>query len=263
MAELDLPLSVASQLRYYVYLLIDPRTRRAFYVGKGLRRRVLDHFADQQRSRKTQVIDSLKRRHMSPSLEILTHGLADEETAYRIESAVIDVLTRDALTNKVRGKHSRVFGRMTLRQIIGKYAKPVKIAHPSMLIRINRRYRHDMSEEELYEATRGVWKVGRRRETVRYAMAVYEGVVREVYQIATWHRAGSTEYRTRGSSDVRVRGRWEFTGRKAPTSIRQRYLDRSVEKHLPMGSQNPISYAMLRGGRPNKPLQRTARQRRR
>ncbi len=51
MTEIDIPLSVASQLRYYVYLLVDPRTRRAFYVGKGFRRRVLDHFGDQQRSR--------------------------------------------------------------------------------------------------------------------------------------------------------------------------------------------------------------------
>jgi uncharacterized protein len=155
---------------------------------------------------------------------------------------VIDALSRDGLANKVRGKQSRVYGRMTLRQIIGKYAKRVRIFHPSVLIRINRLFRHDMSEQELYEATRGVWKIGPRRNTVHYAMAVYEGVVREVYQIEAWHRAGSTVYRTRSRSDVRGQGRWEFTGRKAPNSIRRRYVDRSVEGHLPARSQNPIAY---------------------
>jgi|RhiMetdeSRZDD1v2_1073273.scaffolds.fasta_scaffold164997_2 uncharacterized protein len=242
MVELDIPMSVASKLRYYVYVLIDPRTRRPFYVGKGHRRRVLDHFSSQQRSRRARIINSLKRRNLSPSIDILTHGLADESTAYRIESAVIDTLSRDGLANKVRGKQSRVYGRMTLRQVIGKYANRVQISHPSVLIRINRRFRHDMSEQELYEATRGIWKIGPRRNTVRYAMAVYEGVVREVYQIEAWHPAGSTAYRTRNRSDVRARGRWEFTGAKAPDSIRRRYVDRSVERYLPAGSQNPIAY---------------------
>lgn len=136
----------------------------------------------------------------------------------------------------------QVYGRMTLRQIIGKYAKRVQIRHPSVLIRINRRFRYDMSDQELYDATRGVWKIGPRRESVRYAMAVYEGVVREVYQIDKWLPAGSTVYRTRNPSDVRVRGRWEFTGAKAPDAIRRRYVDRSVEGHLPSKSQNPIAY---------------------
>jgi len=131
------------------------------------------------------------------------------------------------------------------------------------LIRINQRYRHDMTEEELYEVTRGVWKVGPRREEVRYAMAVYEGVVREVYQIAAWHRAGSTLYRTRSRTDVRALGRWEFTGSKAPVAVRHRYLDRSVEKYLPTGSQNPIAYVTVNPLRTNKPLQRVAKRRRR
>lgn len=242
MAKFNIPLSVASKLRYYVYVLIDPRTRRPFYVGKGYRRRVLDHFTSQQRSRKASIINSLKRQKLSPSIDILTHGLADESTAYRIESAVIDVLYRDALANKVRGKQSRVYGRMTLRQLIGKYAKRVRIVHPSVLIRINRLFDYDMSEQELYEVTRGIWTIGLRRNSVRYAMAVYEGVVREVYQIAAWHPAGSTSYRTRKRADVRVRGRWEFTGTKAPDSIRRRYIDQSVEAYLSGGSQNPIAY---------------------
>ena len=40
-----------------------------------------------------------------------------------------------------------------------------------------------MLANALYEATRGVWKVGERREYAHLALAVFEGVVREVYAI--------------------------------------------------------------------------------
>ena len=55
------------------------------------------------------------------------------------------------------------------------------IVEPTILIRINQFYRQGMSGKELYEATRGVWKVGIRREKVRIAMAVFKGFVKEVY----------------------------------------------------------------------------------
>jgi hypothetical protein len=40
-----------------------------------------------------------------------------------------------------------------------------------------------MSARELYEATRDGWVLGPRREGVGYACAVFEGVVRKVYEI--------------------------------------------------------------------------------
>lgn len=52
-----------------------------------------------------------------------------------------------------------------------------------MLIRIPQLYRPGMSREALYEATRGHWKVGPRRERAEFAMAVAGGIVREVYEI--------------------------------------------------------------------------------
>jgi hypothetical protein len=45
-----------------------------------------------------------------------------------------------------------------------------------------------------YEATRGVWKVGPRREDVNFALAIYKGVVIEVFEIHDWHPAGSTTF---------------------------------------------------------------------
>ncbi len=118
--------------------------------------------------------------------------------------------------------------------------KPVNIEDPVLLIRPNQRYRHGMSAKELYEATRGIWKLGQRRERTSYAFAVFEGVVREVYEIDEWYPAGTLEYETR---DVRQTGdRWEFEGREAPDAVRTRYVDRSVAAYFPTGAQNPVRY---------------------
>lgn len=98
-----------------------------------------------------------------------------------------------------------------------------------------------MTLRELYEATRGVWKLGRRREGGKYAFAVFEGVVREVYAIDGWHPAGTLEYETR-DEDLAVEGRREFEGGLAIGTVRARYVGRSVAAYLPKGSQNPVKY---------------------
>src|SRR5688572_32772416 len=107
-------------------------------------------------------------------------------------------------------------------------APPVTIEDPVLLIRINKLYRQGMPAHDLYEATRGVWKVGPRREEARYALAVFEGVVREIYQIDEWHPAGSVPYTTRDTESLRIEGRWEFIGHPATDELRNRYVDRSV-----------------------------------
>ena len=90
--------------------------------------------------------------------------------------------------------------------------------------------------------TRGVWKLGERRKKAKYAFAVFEGVVREVYEILSWHPPGSQHYETRSADDVTLKGRWEFWGQTAADEIRSKYVDRSVKKYLPSKAQNPIAY---------------------
>ena len=117
-------------------------------------------------------------------------------------------------------------------------APPVVVREPAIIITINRLYRSDMTPLELYEATRGRWVVGPRRDKAVLAFAVYQGVVREVYRIRAWHPAGALEYLTR--SDLRpedVGRRWEFEGEVA-VDVRDQYVLRSVGK----GGQNPIRY---------------------
>jgi hypothetical protein len=111
------------------------------------------------------------------------------------------------------------------------------VVEPALLITINQTYRPDMSPLELYEATRGFWRVGERRDGAHYAFAVYEGVVREVYGIRAWFPAGTLVYQTRKVGANRGSGRMEFEGEVAH-EIRNRYVGRFIGK----GGQNPIRY---------------------
>ena len=118
----------------------------------------------------------------------------------------------------------------------------ITITEPAVLIRIRKSYDPKMSRQALYEVTRGVWKAGDRREQVEIALAVFDGIVREIFLVDQWHPAGSTIYKTRPREDVEIEGRWEFTGSVAPENIRSKYLDGSVAHYFSRGHANPIFY---------------------
>jgi hypothetical protein len=155
---------------------------------------------------------------------------------------VIDAIGLERLMNEVRGWRSVQSGRMPLAELTAYYAaKPCDVRVPALLIRINRLYRHGMSGVELYEATRGTWKLSQRRTRAEYAFAVFEGLVREVYVIEQWHAAGSTTYTTRDAAALK-RNRWEFTGRPAEADIRDEYVGRTVASYFRQGQQMPTVY---------------------
>lgn len=117
----------------------------------------------------------------------------------------------------------------------------VAVTVPAVAININQTYDPAMSAEELYDFTRGVWRLDRdRADSARYAFAVYRGKIIEVYQIQKWYRAGRTEYVTgRTFSDKELETRFEFVGRVATDEVRNRFRG----KHLSDShAQNPIKY---------------------
>lgn len=120
--------------------------------------------------------------------------------------------------------------------------QPVNVSETAVLIRINQMYSPQLSAEALYEATRGVWVIGERRNRVSYALAVANGIVREVYAVHSWHPAGTTIYKTRPKRDVDFKGRWEFIGEVAPPTIRDKYMGHSVSHYFRRGAANPIMY---------------------
>ena len=86
-------------------------------------------------------------------------------------------------------------------------AEPVEVRHKAILFTINRLYREGMTPLELYETTRGVWRLGKRREKAEYAFCVTSGIVHEVYRIEEWYPAGTLDYKTRASSEVKKGGK--------------------------------------------------------
>lgn len=234
---------VDEMLKYYVYVYSDPRDGKPFYIGKGQGDRYLAHLNEQSEKSKVRKIAEIRQAGKEPKIDILRYGLSDSE-AHLVEAAAIDLVGRPPLTNIMSGHHERSYGRITaheLEMILN--PKPGVVDVKAILITINQLYRSDMPLQELYEATRGIWRCnGPRRDRAEYAMAVYQGVVREVYHIDKWFPSGEgmQKYETRDSSDFKdcYPPRWEFEGAVADDEIRKKYIGVFVGK----GGQNPIRY---------------------
>ena len=240
-----IPADVEEKLGYYVYLYVDPADGKIFYVGKGKKSRAMWHLHRDDGSPLAEAIRAIRRAGREPRIDILAHGLPDAETALRVEAAAIDLFDRAQLTNQVSGWRSVEFGRIGLDQLAAAYhKKPVEIREPAILIRINQLYRPMMSPTELYDVTRSAWVVGEQREQAKYAVAVFDGIVREVYELTAWMPEGMT-LRSHRPIKERITERFEFVGRLAPEELRCRYIDGYVGDQFPQGAQNPIRYVNI------------------
>ncbi|MBE7472912.1 MAG: hypothetical protein HS114_27605 [Anaerolineales bacterium] len=85
---------VIENLKCYVYLYLDPATNEIFYVGKGRGNRVFAHLNDETGSDKIVKINEIRGRGQEPKIEILVHGLDDDE-ARKIEAIVIVTCSTD------------------------------------------------------------------------------------------------------------------------------------------------------------------------
>lgn len=235
---MEFPKSVIERIGTYVYVLKDPRSGEIFYIGKGTGNRVFAHAAatapELGETDKLARIRAIQQAGLEVAYEIIRHGMTDDQ-ALEVESALIDFVGLDVLANIVAGVDADRRGRMNVPDIIAQYdARPIAIAEPSLLIIINRLFQRNMTSDQLYEATRGNWVLGERRNRAEYAFSIYNGVVRQVYRIRRWEPA------TARSTAQKVRGRWRFEGEVAGELAH--YVGGSVEAHLKPGAQSPIRY---------------------
>ena len=240
-------LKTKEELGYYVYVYSDPDTRKPFYVGKGKDNRVFNHLNEKSESDKVNKINEIRKRGKEPIIEILAHGL-NEKTALKVEAAAIDLIGIKNLTNRQRGHESSFYGKIEVSKLDARYVdeklNKEDITDNILLIKINKRYRNDMSPQELYDATRGYWKLNvENAKNVDYALAVYDGMVLEVYEVAEWLPALSTFMdRPMPFKIDNMDKRYEFVGKIANDDIKQRYADKSVKHLFKAGEANPIKY---------------------
>ena len=84
-----------------------------------------------------------------------------------------------------------------------------------------------MSDEELYDITRGFWKINLQRASkAKYALTIVDGQVIEVYEIDKWVKAGTTKINRK--VDKENKNKWQFDGRVADNEIRSKYINKSV-----------------------------------
>ena len=113
-----------------------------------------------------------------------------------------------------------------------------EVVEPVMAINVNQQYPHVQSPEDLYNCTRGIWRIDRQHASkAEYAFAVYKGVIKEVYKIDRWIPASEATLaywgereRAQGKSfppEVHA-GRSEFIGEVAPETIRKKYVGKRV-----------------------------------
>ena len=245
MPNSPLPESELKKMEHYVYIYVDPRTDKIFYVGKGKGRRCLSHLSNNKDSERTLKIAEIRKAGLEPRIEILAHGFPTEDLALRVETAAIDLLWESKeLTNAVRGQRSQALGRMRIEQIHAKYAaNPVQISEPAILFKIQRNFRYGMTPAELYDVTRGIWNLKEQRCCkAKYAFAIYDNVIQEVYAISEWLRAGETFTSREDLQGVSGSKKLEFVGKIADEEIRSKYLNKSVGGAFTPRARNVFTY---------------------
>lgn len=184
---------------YYVYALIDPRSNDVFYIGKGTGNRVFSHEAESEKASltekaKIQKIKDIEKSGLFVKRIMVNWGLTEQE-AFAAEASLINLynlISGNQLTNIVAGHH--VHESLTVENFEQRYgAEPLKmrdIRHNILVIKINKLYRKDMSDYEIYDAVRGMWKVSLKSiksRNIRYVFAVYNSLIVGVYRPDEWH----------------------------------------------------------------------------
>ncbi len=231
------------ELRYYVYCLVDPTNNKPFYVGKGIGNRVFEHArAALKKTDESDKLDIIRKIHRNKNEVvnlIIKHGMTEDE-AFAVESSIIDFSNyfKIPLANLVLGHGSSGFGLMTIDEIRRKYeAEPLKnIENGCVIININRRYQRAGDAQTIYDAVRKSWVIGDRRigdpenPSLKYVLAEFRGFIVEIFEVSKWYRTPDDNEKTR----------WGFEGKIAPDCVRNKYLNRSIERRR--GAANPIIY---------------------
>jgi len=244
------------ELKYYVYMLLDPQDDRLFYIGKGIGNRVFNHMAcaltdTDTSTAKYDKIREIIQRCQSVKHIIVRHGLSESE-AFKIEASLIDTLTYCGLllSNIVGGHNSIEKGLMTSEEIIRLFnAEPlIQMGSDCVLININKTYKRGNGTNPIYQATKETWfKIGNMLER-KYVLSEYKGLIVEVFEVVgNWYEKQRPKNKTIGKDDKGKKIQikidsigYGFNGEVAPDEIRNLYINKSIAHKKLRGQANPV-----------------------
>ena len=229
---------VCDKIGFYVYRLIDPRNQATFYVGKGKNNRAFEHAKnalkefdkdDDECSMKISRIKEIINAKKEVIVMIHRYGLSEKE-AFEVESALIDAIP--GLTN-IQPGHNSDRGAILAEDLqknlsLDEFRIPESIEYAIFKVSASSL----SNSENLYEAARHGWRVDKRKITkVDYALAVMDGVVKEVYKIDRW------------VTNEKYPNRCDFEGVVAREDVREIFVDHLIpEKYKKKGSSYPVLY---------------------
>lgn len=232
---------VAAKLRSYVYLLVDARSGRPFFVGRGRDDRCFRHLSGARRETEARSPASGRRRFSveetigdiesggsSVRIDILRHGLSPVEAA-TVEAAVAEALG-------IPSGSKLASQRRSVAETNAALAKPVRFkrAHQVVVRRFDGAG-EDPGDETVRagavrdEAVRHGWHIDPRwtdldsPRSPQWAVVATGGLVSAVYRIEGWEPGPA------------VSDGFSLVGRKDPV-LQARYVGRSVSSCPPGGS---------------------------
>lgn len=251
MKKYQLSQSTLEQIGHYVYVLIDPRDWKIFYVWKWTRNRINDHIKgifkeNKKESEKNKKIDEIIKSWRDVKQIIVRHRIKSIDEAFDIEAAIIDILSYEwyKLTNIVKWHKSNEVWIMDLDDIKIKYeAEHANFNEdPVLLININILYKKGMTYNEIYEATRKSWLISpKNANKAKYVCSIYKWVVREVFEI---NKSREID-KKRCEKNPWKKPKYMFTWKLAWERIRNKYLHKSVSNYRKQWARFPIKYVNI------------------
>lgn len=243
------------ELKSYVYMLLDPKDSKPFYIGKGIDNRVFNHLSCSLTDTDTSNAKYDKIREIIQSGQtvkhiIVRHGLSETE-AFKIEASLIDTLKYCGLllTNIVGGHNSIEKGLMTSEEIIRLYnAQPLtQMSADCVLININKTYKRGNGTDPIYQATKETWLISERRlPQIKYVLSEFRGFIVEVFEVKRWYSKQRPKNKTIDKErnikiKINVTG-YGFDGVVAPDEIRNQFINKSVAHTKKRGAAQVIRY---------------------
>lgn len=229
------------EIKYYVYALRDPRNWEIFYIGKWVWNRIFQHsenaLKESNESDKLDRIRDIIKSKNNVEHFLVRHGLS-EDIAHEIEATLIDLFKNKKslkldITNIVQWSHTYDRWIISTNEANALYwGKKINITDPVVLININKLFKRNMTEEELYMATRESRPLWKNKEKAKYWLVHYKWIVREVYKINSRYPIKDHNWRTR----------WGFEWEIANSSVRSKYIFWLVKEYFKKWAAFPIRY---------------------